>query len=114
MSTAQSAALVDEVTAVNILGRQITSTVQLIQALGGGWDQSTLPEHPECCGRLSSNSKCLQHTYRFRSLSYRNISKREGRVFGFALTQRNQPAKSSRDEHTLLGSFTSFEPSVVI
>jgi hypothetical protein len=31
--------------------------VLLIQALGGGWDRSSLPEHPECCGRLSSNSK---------------------------------------------------------
>jgi NodT family efflux transporter outer membrane factor (OMF) lipoprotein len=57
VTTAQSAALVDEVTAVNILGRRLTSAVQLIQALGGGWDRSALPEHPECCGRLSSNSK---------------------------------------------------------
>jgi NodT family efflux transporter outer membrane factor (OMF) lipoprotein len=57
VTTAQSAALVDEVTAVNILGRRMTSAVQLIQALGGGWDRSALPEHPECCGRLSSNSK---------------------------------------------------------
>jgi NodT family efflux transporter outer membrane factor (OMF) lipoprotein len=57
VTTAQSAALVDEVTAVNILGRRLTSAVLLIQALGGGWDRSALPEHPECCGRLSSNSK---------------------------------------------------------
>jgi NodT family efflux transporter outer membrane factor (OMF) lipoprotein len=57
VTTAQSAALVDEVTAVNILGRRMTSAVLLIQALGGGWDRSSLPEHPECCGRLSSNSK---------------------------------------------------------
>ena len=45
--TAQSAALADEVTAVNILGRQMANTVLLIQALGGGWDRSTLPERPE-------------------------------------------------------------------
>ncbi len=38
--TAQSAALSDEVTAVNILGRRMASTVLLIQALGGGWDRS--------------------------------------------------------------------------
>ena len=57
VTTAQSAALVDELTAVNILGRRLTSAVQLIQALGGGWDRSALPEHPECCGRLASNSK---------------------------------------------------------
>jgi len=55
--TAQNAALADEVTAVNILGRRMASTVLLIQALGGGWDRSSLPERPECCGKLvSSNS----------------------------------------------------------
>jgi NodT family efflux transporter outer membrane factor (OMF) lipoprotein len=53
--TAQSAALTDEVTAVNILGRRMASTVLLIQALGGGWDRSSLPERPECCGRLASS-----------------------------------------------------------
>jgi len=55
--TAQSAALADEVTAVNILGRRMANTVLLIQALGGGWDRSSLPERPECCGKLASNAK---------------------------------------------------------
>ena len=41
---AQSAALSDEVTAVNLLGRRMANTVLLIQALGGGWDRSTFPE----------------------------------------------------------------------
>ncbi|HEY3615967.1 MAG TPA: efflux transporter outer membrane subunit, partial [Candidatus Sulfotelmatobacter sp.] len=50
--TAQSAALADEVTAVNLLGRRMANTVLLIQALGGGWDRSSLPERPECCGKL--------------------------------------------------------------
>jgi NodT family efflux transporter outer membrane factor (OMF) lipoprotein len=54
--TAQNAALVDEVTAVNILGRRMASTVLLIQALGGGWERSTLPERPECCGKLMSST----------------------------------------------------------
>jgi NodT family efflux transporter outer membrane factor (OMF) lipoprotein len=54
--TAQSAALSDEVTAVNILGRRMANTVLLIQALGGGWDRSSLPERPECCGKLASNT----------------------------------------------------------
>jgi NodT family efflux transporter outer membrane factor (OMF) lipoprotein len=54
--TAQSAALADEVTAVNILGRRMANTVLLIQALGGGWDRSSLPERPECCGKLASNT----------------------------------------------------------
>jgi NodT family efflux transporter outer membrane factor (OMF) lipoprotein len=55
--TAQSAALSDEVTAVNILGRRMANTVLLIQALGGGWDQSSLPERPESGGNLASNGK---------------------------------------------------------
>jgi len=54
--TAQSAALSDEVTAVNILGRRMANTVLLIQALGGGWDRSSLPQRPECCGKLISSN----------------------------------------------------------
>ena len=54
--TAQNAALADEVTAVNILGRRMASAVLLIQALGGGWDRSGLPERPECCGKLVSSN----------------------------------------------------------
>jgi len=57
VTTAQSAALTDEVTAVNILGRRMTSAVLLIQALGGGWDRSELPQLPECCGELTSASR---------------------------------------------------------
>jgi len=57
VTTAQSAALSDEVTAVNILGRRMVDAVTLVQALGGGWDQSSLPARPECCGKLTSNSK---------------------------------------------------------
>jgi NodT family efflux transporter outer membrane factor (OMF) lipoprotein len=54
--TAQNAALSDEVTAVNILGRRMSSAVLLVQALGGGWDKSSLPERPECCGKLITGS----------------------------------------------------------
>ncbi|HZW80630.1 MAG TPA: efflux transporter outer membrane subunit [Candidatus Deferrimicrobiaceae bacterium] len=53
---AQNAALADEVTAVNILGRRMANTVLLIQALGGGWDRSSLPQRPECCGKLASST----------------------------------------------------------
>ena len=52
--TAQNAALSDEVTAVNILGRRMASAVLLIEALGGGWDRSSLPDRPECCGKLAT------------------------------------------------------------
>jgi NodT family efflux transporter outer membrane factor (OMF) lipoprotein len=57
VTTAQSAALSDELTAVNILGRRMVDAVTLIQALGGGWDRSSLPARPECCGKLTSSSK---------------------------------------------------------
>jgi NodT family efflux transporter outer membrane factor (OMF) lipoprotein len=56
VTIAQSAALSDEVTAVSILGRRMANTVLLIQALGGGWDRSSLPVRPECCGKLSSST----------------------------------------------------------
>ena len=57
VTTAQSAALSDELTAVNILGRRMVDAVALVQALGGGWERSSLPDRPECCGKLVSNSK---------------------------------------------------------
>jgi NodT family efflux transporter outer membrane factor (OMF) lipoprotein len=57
VTTAQSAALSDELTAVSILGRRMVDAVTLVQALGGGWDRSVLPERPECCGKLTSDSK---------------------------------------------------------
>jgi NodT family efflux transporter outer membrane factor (OMF) lipoprotein len=57
VTTAQTAALSDEVTAVNILGRRMIDAVTLVQALGGGWNSSEIPQRPECCGRLTSNSK---------------------------------------------------------
>jgi NodT family efflux transporter outer membrane factor (OMF) lipoprotein len=53
VTVAQSAALSNEVTAVNILGRRMVAAVQLIQAVGGGWDSSSIPKNPE---RLASAS----------------------------------------------------------
>jgi NodT family efflux transporter outer membrane factor (OMF) lipoprotein len=41
--TAQSAALANQRTAVEILTRRMTSSVLLVKALGGGWDVSKLP-----------------------------------------------------------------------
>ncbi|HEV8040034.1 MAG TPA: efflux transporter outer membrane subunit [Bryobacteraceae bacterium] len=41
--TAQSVALTNETTAVNLLSRRMTASVALIKALGGGWDTSALP-----------------------------------------------------------------------
>jgi NodT family efflux transporter outer membrane factor (OMF) lipoprotein len=41
--TAQSTALTDQRTAVEIAGRRMTASVALIKALGGGWNAATLP-----------------------------------------------------------------------
>ncbi len=44
--TAQALALSNERTAVSLLGRRMVADVQLVKALGGGWDTSKLPtEH---------------------------------------------------------------------
>jgi NodT family efflux transporter outer membrane factor (OMF) lipoprotein len=41
--TTQTIALGDESTAVQLLARRMVAAVQLVSALGGGWDASTLP-----------------------------------------------------------------------
>jgi outer membrane protein TolC len=41
--TTQTIALGDEQTAVTLLTRRLVAAVQLVGALGGGWDASTLP-----------------------------------------------------------------------
>jgi outer membrane protein TolC len=43
VTTAQGIALSDERAAVQIRGRRMVSSVQLIQALGGGWNSSEMP-----------------------------------------------------------------------
>jgi NodT family efflux transporter outer membrane factor (OMF) lipoprotein len=43
VTTAQSAALSDEVTALSILIRRMNASVLLIKAIGGGWDASQIP-----------------------------------------------------------------------
>jgi len=43
VTTAQTAALSDEVTAVNLLTRRMAASVLLIKALGGGWTTSQIP-----------------------------------------------------------------------
>jgi NodT family efflux transporter outer membrane factor (OMF) lipoprotein len=42
--TAQSIALADERTAADLMARRMTSSVQLVKALGGGWDRTQLPK----------------------------------------------------------------------
>ena len=43
--TSQGILLADQSTAVNILTRRLTSSVLLIEALGGGWDASQVPSY---------------------------------------------------------------------
>jgi outer membrane protein TolC len=45
--TAQTALLSNRQTLVNVRTQLLTSSVQLIQALGGDWDTSQLPSHGE-------------------------------------------------------------------
>jgi NodT family efflux transporter outer membrane factor (OMF) lipoprotein len=44
VTTAQSVALADRRSAVDILTRRMTASVLLIKVLGGGWDKSQLPQ----------------------------------------------------------------------
>ena len=43
VNTAQTIALTNETTAVQIRGRRMSAAVLLIQALGGGWNVADLP-----------------------------------------------------------------------
>lgn len=43
VTTAQTVALSDEVTAVNILTRRMTASVSLVKAIGGGWNVLQIP-----------------------------------------------------------------------
>jgi NodT family efflux transporter outer membrane factor (OMF) lipoprotein len=49
--TAQTIALTNQITAVQILGRRMTAAVLLIQALGGGWKAADLPSAKEVTQR---------------------------------------------------------------
>ena len=43
VTTAQTAALSNEVAAVNVLSRRLSASVLLVKAIGGGWDVSKIP-----------------------------------------------------------------------
>jgi NodT family efflux transporter outer membrane factor (OMF) lipoprotein len=52
--TAQTSYLSNQQTAVNLRIQQIVSSVQLVEALGGGWDASTLPTSHQVISRETS------------------------------------------------------------
>jgi NodT family efflux transporter outer membrane factor (OMF) lipoprotein len=51
--TAQSAALANRRTAVQLLTRRMTASVSLLKALGGGWRESELPSRAAVLARVS-------------------------------------------------------------
>ena len=58
--TTQTIALSDQQTAVTILQRRMVAAVDLVKALGGGWDASTLPSRRRSSIRLAGRSE--EHT----------------------------------------------------
>ena len=52
--TAQNAALANESTAVNLLTRRMTASVNLIAALGGGWRESDVPSRDAVLARVAT------------------------------------------------------------
>jgi NodT family efflux transporter outer membrane factor (OMF) lipoprotein len=55
--TAQTTLLSNQQTAVNLRLQQMTASVQLIEALGGGWDVSQIPTPKEVVAKTSQNPK---------------------------------------------------------
>jgi outer membrane protein TolC len=54
--TAQTSLLTNQQTAVNLRRNQMTATVQLIEALGGGWDAAQMPSTKDVSQVTSSIS----------------------------------------------------------
>ena len=60
VTTAQGIALTDERLAVQILARRMTASVQLIQALGGGWNSAQLPQAKQLTDRSATQARSGQ------------------------------------------------------
>jgi outer membrane protein TolC len=58
--TTQTIALGDEQQAVTILQRRMTAAVDLVKALGGGWDASTLPSGDAIRSNAMADAKTTQ------------------------------------------------------
>ncbi|MEO8631465.1 MAG: RND transporter, partial [Betaproteobacteria bacterium] len=57
-----TAALNNERTQVDIQGRRLAASVQLIRALGGGWDTSQLPNNDALAVRDDSVGPVMKRT----------------------------------------------------
>jgi NodT family efflux transporter outer membrane factor (OMF) lipoprotein len=58
--TAQTTLLADQQTLANLHTQEMTSSVQLIEALGGGWDSTQLPTPAQVSGKLTSAETTIQ------------------------------------------------------
>ena len=58
--TAQTTLLTDQQTAINVQIQEMTGAVQLIEALGGGWDVSQLPTPSEVSRTPSAADSAIQ------------------------------------------------------
>jgi NodT family efflux transporter outer membrane factor (OMF) lipoprotein len=58
--TAQTTLLADQQTLTSLRTQQMTASVQLIEALGGGWDTSQLPSPSEVSKKISRDDPALQ------------------------------------------------------
>jgi outer membrane protein TolC len=58
--TAQTTLLADQQTLANIQVEEMTASVALIEALGGGWDQSQLPTPSQLTGKVPNSDYTLQ------------------------------------------------------
>ena len=59
--TAQTTLLNDEQSLANLQVQQMTASVQLIEALGGGWDRSQLPSPQQVTARPSHAETAMDH-----------------------------------------------------
>ena len=59
--TAQTTVLSDQQTLTNLQVQQMTASVQLIEALGGGWDRSQLPTPAQITAKPSRAETTIQH-----------------------------------------------------
>ncbi len=58
--TAQTTLLADQQTLTNLRTQQMTASVQLIEALGGGWDLSQLPSPADVAKKINRDDPALQ------------------------------------------------------
>jgi outer membrane protein TolC len=58
--TAQTTLLSDQQTLTSLRIQQMTSSVQLVEALGGGWDRSQLPTPSQVSKKLTKNETTIQ------------------------------------------------------